>query len=45
VALAVPTLVGVRYAALGDWLIRDATGEICPCKPHIFEATDEAVEE
>ena len=43
--LVVPTLAGVRYAALGDWIIRDATGEIYPCKPHIFEATYEAVEE
>jgi hypothetical protein len=43
--LVVPTLAGVRYAAPGDWIIRDAMGEIYPCKPHIFEATYEAVQE
>ena len=41
--LVIPTLAGVRYAAPGDWIIRGALGEIYPCKPHIFEATYDAV--
>jgi hypothetical protein len=41
--LVIPTLAGVRYAARGDWIIRGALGEIYPCKPHIFEATYDAV--
>lgn len=29
----------------GDWIIRGVKGELYPCKPDIFEATYEAVEE
>ena len=27
----------------GDWIIRDVNGEVYPCKPAVFEATYEAV--
>lgn len=30
-------------ASPGDWIIKDAKGEVCPCKPDIFEQTYEAV--
>ena len=43
--LVVPTRVGVRYASPGDWIIRDSMGEVYPCKPHIFRATYEVVQE
>jgi hypothetical protein len=43
--LVVPTRAGVRYAAPGDWIIRNAMGEIYLCKPHIFHAGYEAIEE
>ena len=43
--LVIPTREGVRYAAPGDWIIRGASGEIYPCKPRIFEATYDAVQE
>ena len=39
------TLEGVMTASLGDWIIRDAAGEVYPCKPKIFEQTYERVEE
>jgi len=29
----------------GDWIIRGVKGELYPCKPDIFEATYEAVED
>ena len=37
------TLEGVMSASIGDWIIRDAEGEFCSCKPDIFEATYEPV--
>ena len=43
--LVISTREGVRYAAPGDWIIRCALGEIYLCKPHIFEATYDAVRE
>jgi hypothetical protein len=39
------TLEGVMCADMGDWIIRGVAGEFYPCKPDIFEATYEAVEE
>ncbi len=39
------TLEGVMKAVKGDWIIRGVEGEFYPCKPDIFEATYEAVEE
>lgn len=34
-----------KIASSGDWIIRGAKGELCPCEPDIFEATCELVEE
>lgn len=36
---------GRLYAYQGDWIIRGIKGELYPCKPDIFEATYERVEE
>jgi hypothetical protein len=43
--LIIPTLEGDMTADEGDWVIRGIAGEFYPCKPDIFEATYEAVEE
>lgn len=34
-----------HYASLGDWIIKGVAGEFYPCKPDIFEATYELVNE
>lgn len=34
-----------HVASLNDWIIRGVSGEIYPCKPDIFEATYEKVED
>ena len=39
------TLEGDMRADLGDWIIRGVQGEFYPCKPDIFEATYEPVDE
>lgn len=39
------TLEGVMVGNKGDWIIMGVKGEIYPCKPDIFEATYEAVDE
>lgn len=39
------TLEGDLVAAPGDWIIRGVKGEFYPCKPDIFAATYEKVEE
>lgn len=41
--LVIPTLSGTRYAAAGDWIVKDARGKVYPCKPHVFAATYELV--
>ena len=41
----IQTLEGVLLASPGDYIIRGIKGEIYPCKPDIFEATYEPVEE
>lgn len=41
----IPTLEGLMQAVVGDWIIKGVKGEIYPCKPDIFEATYERVEE
>ncbi len=41
----IKTLEGEMRAGVGDWIIRGVKGEIYPCKPDIFDATYEAVEE
>jgi hypothetical protein len=39
------TLEGVMRASKGDWIIRGIKGEFYPCKPDIFTATYERVED
>ena len=41
--LPIPTLEGTMYASLGDWIITGIHGEHYPCKPDIFAATYERV--
>ena len=41
----IPTLEGTMKFKRGDMLITGVQGEIYPCKPDIFEATYESVEE
>lgn len=43
--LDIGTDEGVMHASLGDWIIRGVAGEIYPCKPDIFAATYEPVEQ
>lgn len=43
--LVIDTLEGRMYASPGDWVIRGVAGEFYPCKPSIFEATYEPVED
>ena len=39
------TLEGVHEASPEDWIIKGIKGEFYPCKPDIFEATYEPVQE
>ena len=41
----IQTLEGVRTAQPGDWIITGVKGERYPCKPDIFEATYEPVDD
>jgi hypothetical protein len=41
----IDTLEGKMFVNDGDWVIRGVKGEFYPCKPDIFEATYDAVEE
>lgn len=41
----IKTLEGWMHADLTDWVICGVKGELYPCKPDIFEATYEKVEE
>ena len=41
----ITTLEGDHLASPGDWVIKGVKGEFYPCKPDIFDATYEAVEE
>ena len=43
--LVIPTLEGDMTASPGDYIIRGTHGEYYPCKPDIFEANYEQVEE
>lgn len=43
--LVIPTLEGNHRANLGDWIITGVKGERYPCKPDIFEATYDRVDE
>ena len=39
------TLEGSMRADPGDWIIRGVKGELYPCKPDVFAATYEPVED
>ncbi len=39
------TLEGAMKAGVSDWIIRGVKNELYPCKPDIFDATYEAVED
>jgi len=41
----IPTFEGVMTARPGDWVIQGITGEFYSCRPDIFEATYEPVED
>lgn len=43
--IKIQTLEGVMIANLGDYIIKGVKGEFYPCKPDIFEATYEAVDD
>ena len=43
--LVIHTLEGDMRAAEGDYIIRGVQGEFYPCKPDIFDATYEPVED
>jgi len=43
--IKIETLEGVMTAQMGDYVIKGIQGEFYPCKPDIFEATYEAVED
>lgn len=45
IGLQIPTLEGLMLGVEGDWIIRGVKGELYPCKPDIFAATYEPVEE
>lgn len=45
IGLLIPTLEGVMLAIEGDYIIKGIKGEFYPCKPDIFEATYEIVED
>lgn len=45
VEAVISTLEGTMIASNGDYIIRGIKGEIYPCKPDIFKATYEKVEE
>lgn len=45
VAIEIETLEGVMKANPGDWIITGVKGEKYPCKPDIFKATYEKVDE
>jgi hypothetical protein len=43
--MVIHTLGGDMRADIGDWIIRGVQGEFYPCKPEIFAATYEKVED
>lgn len=43
--LGIKTLEGVMTVSRGDWIIKGVKGEFYPCKPDIFAATYEPMEE
>lgn len=43
--ISIKTLEGTMIASIGDYVIKGVKGEFYPCKPDIFEATYDIVEE
>ena len=43
--ICIATLEGTMVARAGDWIIQGVKGELYPCKPDIFKATYEPVED
>lgn len=43
--IIIPTLEGDVKCRTGDWIIKGIKGEFYPCKPDIFEATYEEVQD
>lgn len=43
--IEVLTLEGTMIGRRGDWIIKGVKGEVYPCKPDIFAATYEKVED
>ena len=43
--MKIKTLEGDMIASEGDYIIKGISGEFYPCKPDIFKATYEEVEE
>lgn len=43
--ILINTLKGVMKAMPGDYIIKGIQGEVYPCKPDIFEATYEMVDD
>ena len=43
--VSIKTLEGTMIANIGDYIIKGVKGEFYPCKPDIFEATYDLVEE
>lgn len=43
--IEIETLEGTMQASPGDYIIKGVQGEFYPCKPEIFEATYEAVDD
>jgi len=41
----IPTLEGTYEARIGDYIIQGIKGELYPCRPDIFEASYEKVED
>lgn len=44
-SIRIETLEGDHECQLNDWIIKGIKGEFYPCKPDIFEATYELVDE
>ncbi len=43
--IKIKTLEGTMVANIGDYIIKGVQGEYYPCKPDIFEKTNEKVED
>lgn len=44
-SVTIPTREGDMTASPGDWVIRGIQGEFYPCKPDVFAATYEVLDE